>query len=255
MLAEARALDKEIQKLPDLPATVRDAAFRQMLQRIRKEPKEYRLVLASNLAVSAGEAPTGSSVLQETADLLVEELRDKSGTGEGLALKGLANFAFYRHIRVSLDDPLYRAELTKLEHQAQIRANADFTLTDINGKAWHLKGLGGKVVLVSFWATWCPPCLREMPDFQAMYSRFADQGLLILAVTAEDAATVKRYIAERPVPFPVLLDPGDVTKRQFLIDGFPHTVLYDREGKLVAEIPGPLTTQQLLDTLSQAGLK
>ena len=254
-LAKARAMDKEIQKLPDLPEKTRDAAFREMLQRIRKEPKEYRLALASNLAVSAGEAATESATLQETADLLVEEVREKPGNGAELAVKSLAEFAFYRHIRVALDAPVYRAELVKLDEQARTRANGDFTLKDTQGKAWRLKSLAGKVVLLNFWATWCPPCQREMPDFQTMYTRFAEQGLVILAVTGEDAATVKRYLAEHPVTFRVLLDPGGVTQKQFLIDGFPHSVLYDREGKMVAQIPGPLTTQQLLDTLGQAGLK
>ena len=248
-------MDKEIQKLPSLAEATRDAAFREMLQRIRKAPKEYRLALASNLAVSAGEAATESATLQETADLLVEEVREKPGSGVALAVTSLAEFAFYRHIRVSLDTPLYRAELVKLEEQASIRANGDFALSDTQGKAWHLKSLAGKVVLVNFWATWCAPCQREMADFQTMYSRFAKQGLVILAITGEDAATVKRYLAEHPVTFRVLLDPSGVTQKQFLINGFPHSVLYNREGKMVAQIPGPLTTQQLLDTFRQAGIK
>jgi peroxiredoxin len=253
-LAEARAMDKEIQKLPDLLAG-RDAAFREMLRRIRSEPKQYRLALATNLAVSAGEVATESATLQETADLLVDELRVSPESGADLALTNLAEFAFYRSIRVSLDAPLYRAKLAKLDDQARTRAKADFTLTDASGRPWHLKDLGGRVVLVNFWATWCPPCQREMADFQAMHNRFADQGLLILAVTGEDVATVKRYLAERSVTFSVLLDPGDVTKKQFLVDGLPHSVLYNREGKMVAQIPGPLTKQQMLETLGQAGLK
>ena len=254
-LTEAKALDKDIQKLPNLPESTRDAAFRQMLQRIRKEPKRYRLTLASNLAVSAGEVATESTTLQATADLLVDELQDQPGSGAELALKNLAEFAFYRHIRVPLDAPLYRAELVKLEDQAKTRAKADFTLTDTNGEAWHLKGLSGKVVLVNFWATWCPPCQREMADFQTMYNRFANQGLLILAVTGEDVDTVKRYLAKHPITFCVVLDPSDITQRQFLVDGLPHSLLYDREGKMVAQFPGPLTTRQLLETLGQAGLR
>ncbi len=254
-LDEAKAMDNEIQKLPNLPEAAREAAFLQMLKGIRKEPKQYRLALASNLAVSAGEVATESATLQEIADLLVDELREKPTSGAELALTNLAGFAFYRHIRVSLDDPIYRAELAKIDDRARTRASADFTLTDTSGKRWHLKDLGGKVVLVNFWATWCPPCQREMADFQTMYNRFADKGLLILAVTGEEVATVKRYLADRPVTFCVLLDPGDVTKKQFLVDGLPHSVLYNREGKMVAQFPGPLTKQQLLDTLGQAGIE
>ena len=226
-----------------------------MLQQIRQQPKQYRLTLATNLAISAGEAATESATLQETADLLVDELRSSPGSAGGLAFTSLAEFAFYRHVRVSFTATPYLAELAKLEDRAKTRANADFTLTDTNGKPWHLKDLGGKDVLVNFWATWCPPCQREMAGFQAMYSRFADQGLLILAITGEDGAKVKRYLADRPLAFCVLLDPSDVTKTHFLVDGLPHSVLYDRGGRIVAQIPGPLTKQQLLDTLGQAGLK
>ena len=226
-----------------------------MLHRIRKEPKQYRLTLASNLAVSAGEAATQSATLQETADLLIDELQRSPANSADLALTNLAEFAFYRHIQVSLDSPLYRAKLAKLEDQARKRANADFTLPDMSGKPWHLKDLRGKVVLLNFWATWCPPCQREMADFEALHSRFANQGLLILSITGEDFAAVKRYLAERLISFSVLLDPGNVVKKQFLVDGLPHSILYNREGNMVAQIPGPLTKHQLLETLGQAGLK
>jgi hypothetical protein len=152
-LTKAKALDKEIQKLPDLPAATRGGAFREMLQKIREEPKQYRLALASNLAVSAEEVATESATLQETADLLVEELPGNPSSGADLALTSLAEFAFYRHIRISLDTPLYRAKLVELESQAKVRADLDFTLADMSGKKWRLKDLGGKVVLVNFWAT------------------------------------------------------------------------------------------------------
>jgi len=226
-----------------------------MLQRIRKEPQQYRLPLASNLAVSAGEVAVEAETLQEIANLLVEELRSNPGRDENLALTNLAEFAFYRHISVSLDTAPYRAELARLGDQASKRATADFILTETKGRRWHLKDLRGKVVLVNFWATWCAPCQREMTGFQTMYNRFADEGLLILAVTGEDVALVERYLARHPLTFCVLLDPRDVIRKQFLVDGLPHSVLYNREGKIVAQIPGPLTEQQLLDTLGQAGLK
>jgi hypothetical protein len=93
-----------------------------------------------------------------------------------------------------------------------------------------------------------------MAEFQTMYKRFADQGLLILAVTGEGRATVKSYLTEHPIAFSVLFDPGEITKKQSLIVGLPHSLLYNREGKMVAQIPSPLTEQQLLETLRQTGL-
>ena len=246
-LASAKALYEEIRKLPDLPQTTRDAAFREMLDRIRKQPKQYRQALASNLAVSAGEVATEPATLQAIADLLIDE----HATNPEGSFPGLAELAFYYHVKVPLADPRYRAELSKLEDLATKRAAADFTLTDVSGKSWHLKGLTGKIVLVNFWATWCAPCRRELEDLQALN----DRGFLILAITNEDPATVKRFLTDHPLRYPILLDPGDTAKNAFQINGIPHTLLYNREGKLAAQLPGPFTKGQLLETLAQAGLK
>ena len=253
-LIHAKALDKEIQGLPNLPDATRDAAFQAMVRRIREEPKQYSLALASNLAVSAGEVAVEPAIVQQIADLLISELKDRPDSGSELAIDSLADFAFYRHIQVSYDSRRYRADLVEREAEAKIRANADFTLMDTNGKQWHLRDLGGNVVLVNFWATWCPPCQREMSNFQTIYNRFAHQGLFILAITAEDVGTVKHYLANASFTFPVLLDTTAATEKRFLVKGFPHSVLYNREGKMIAQIPGPVTKKELEGILAQAGL-
>ncbi|MBV9265876.1 MAG: TlpA family protein disulfide reductase [Acidobacteriaceae bacterium] len=126
---------------------------------------------------------------------------------------------------------------------------------DTKGKQWHLRDLRGNVVLVNFWATWCPPCQREMPDLQTIYNRFAETGLLILAVTGEDVGTVKHYLANAPLRFPVLLDTSGATEKRLKVNGFPHSLLYDRKGKMIAQIAGPVMKQELEDILAQAGLK
>jgi peroxiredoxin len=254
-LVHAQAMNKEIQGLPNLPDATRDAAFRDVVRRISEEPSQYSLALASNLAVSAGEVPVEPAIVQQIADLLVEELRGKSDKDSELAIDSLADFAFYRHIQVRYDSPRYRADLVERETEARVRASADFTLMDTRGKHWHLRDLRGDVVLVNFWATWCPPCQREMPDLQATYNRFADKGLLILAITDEGVGTVKHYLQKASLTFPVLLDTVGATEKHFLVNGFPHSVLYNRKGKMIAQIPGPVTKKELEDVLAQAGLE
>ena len=254
-LIHAKAMDKEIQNLPNLPDTTRSVAFREMVLRIRNEPKKYRLALASNLAVSAEEAAVESATVRSIADLLVDELKGRPDEGGELGTDYLADFAFYRHIPVSFDSPRYRADIVKRETEASVRAAADFTLLDTKGKRWHLRNLRGNFVLVNFWATWCPPCQRELPDLQAVYNRYVNDGLLVLAITEEDIRAVKRYLAGAPLPYPVLPDTAGITEKQFLVKGFPHSVLYNRNGEISSQSPGPVTKKEVDDVLARAGLQ
>jgi peroxiredoxin len=145
--------------------------------------------------------------------------------------------------------------MAKLEADDQGRQHANFTLTDLQGKSWSLRELRGKVVLVNFWATWCPPCRKEMPDLEALYNRFKGDGLVVLAISDEDAATVRPFIAERQVTYPILLDPGRKVNDLFQVEGIPKTFIYDREGKLVAQSIDMRTQKQFLGMIAQAGLR
>jgi peroxiredoxin len=145
--------------------------------------------------------------------------------------------------------------ISQLEANDQKRQQADFTLTDLEGKSWTLKSLQGKVVLVNFWATWCPPCRKEMPDLDALYKQFQKQGLVILAISDEDADKVKPLIAEKGISYTVLLDPGRKVNTLFNVMGIPKTFIYDRSGKLTAESIDMRTHKQFLEMLAQSGLQ
>ena len=130
----------------------------------------------------------------------------------------------------------------------------DVTFKDLQGKDVTLASYKGKVVLVNFWGTWCPPCRKEMPDIEALYDQFKDRGLVVLAISQEDAAKVKPFIAQRGFTYPVLLDPGGTVNRLFVVEGIPKSFVYDRSGKLVAESIDMCTRMQFLAMLAQAGL-
>jgi peroxiredoxin len=94
-----------------------------------------------------------------------------------------------------------------------------------------------------------------MPDLEALYQQFKEQGLVILAISDEDAVKVRPFIAQHRVTYPILLDPGRKVNELFQIEGIPKTFVYDRNGKLVAQSIDMRTRRQFLEMLAQAGLK
>src|SRR5262249_17566072 len=153
-----------------------------------------RLSLANNLANLSTEGDYGHDTLQAVADTLASAIRENRGPAPGpSAFEELASLVRYEHIDASLDAPEFHAAMSKLEAADRAREDANFTLLDLQGNLWTLRDLRGKVALVNFWATWCPPCRKEMPDLEALDKRFKDQGLVILAISDEDAAKVKPF--------------------------------------------------------------
>jgi thiol-disulfide isomerase/thioredoxin len=249
----------QIRRLRDIPDDVRAKTTKHLALDIRALPKtQHKLDLASALANLSTEGDFGRDTLQEVTTTLAEALREQpvpmNGRDPDRYYLQLATLARYEQVKVSIDNPQYAAAVAQLEKEDQARAQADFTLTDLQGKSWTLKALQGKVVLVNFWATWCPPCRKEMPDLDALYRRFKEQGLVILAISDEEAAKVKSYLAEKPVTYPILLDPGRKVNDLFLINGIPKSFVYDRKGKLVAQSIDMRTQKQFLEMLGLAGL-
>jgi len=250
----------QISHLRGLPDDVRARTTKQLALDIRALPKtEHKLGLATDLANLSTEGDFGHDTLQAVATTLADALREQpipmKGNDPSFEYVELATLVRYEHVKASLDNQQFTAAMARLEGDDLARAKADFTLSDLEGKSWTLRDLRGKVVLVNFWATWCPPCRKEMPDLDSLYKKFKDQGLVILAIDDEEVAKIKPYLAEHPVTYPILLDPGRKANDVFLIYGIPKSFVYDREGKLVAQSIDMRTQRQFLEMLSQAGLR
>jgi peroxiredoxin len=259
---QEKPIVEQLRGLRKLPDDVRAHSTMELALQIRQLPvTPNKLRLAGGLASLSTEGDFGHDALQEVANTLAAALREQPHAGKngepGSLYMELASLARYEHVQAAVDTPQYAAAMAKLEANDAQRQQADFTLTDLHGKNWTLKDLRGKVVLLNFWATWCPPCRKEMPDLEALYLKFKDkdQGFVVLAISDEDAAKVSPFLAERDIMYPVLLDPGRKVNEQFQIEGIPKSFVYDRSGKLVAQSIDMRTQRQFLEMLAQAGLQ
>lgn len=154
-------------------------------------------------------------------------------------------------------------EITGLSHQFTaldpVKEAPGFALTDMDGELHRLGDYKGKVVLVNFWATWCPPCRREMPALETLYLKHRERGLVVLAVNQwEDADHVFAYMGQLNVfpTFPVLFDPESRVSADYGVQGLPTSFLVDRQGRLVYRAIGGRefdhpSVERLLHTLLQ----
>ena len=115
----------------------------------------------------------------------------------------------------------------------------DFTLKDLAGKNVSLSSFRGKVVLLNFWATWCPPCRDEMPSFNKLYHELNKRGLEIIAVSTDGSVSgVKSFVEKIKVDFPVLSDADRTISKQYRVFSMPTTFLIDKTGKIVDKFYG-----------------
>ncbi len=124
-----------------------------------------------------------------------------------------------------------------------------FTLPDLDGHPRSQSEWQGKVLLVNFWATWCPPCRAEIPSFIDAQQRFGAQGLQVVGIAVDDPEAVRDFVKVYGVNFPVLRgDEGGIEVARAMgnrFDTLPFSALFDREGRLVHEHPGLLTSEAL----------
>ncbi len=255
---QEKPIEAQIIGLRGLPDDVRAQTTKDLALQIRALPATPgKLQLALKLASRATEGDFGHDTLQEVATTLADALQQQPPQAKlnPDPYDELAQLVRYEHVQATVQDPRFEEAMAALESADKRRQEANFTLTDLHGKTWTLKELRGEVVLVNFWATWCPPCQKEMPDLEALYKEFRHQRFVILAISDEDADKVRPFIAERKITYPVLLDPGHKVGSLFEVEGIPKSFVYDRDGKLVAQSIDMRTQQQFREMLAQAGLK
>lgn len=141
----------------------------------------------------------------------------------------------------------------QMKIQAALRIGAtfpDFDVKDLTGAPLSVALFKGKVVLIDFWATWCGPCITELPAVLAAYSRYKDKGFEIIGISLDrDEATLKRFITDRKMTWPQYFDGQEWQSplaAKYGVNAIPATYLLDGEGRIVAKnLRGPALEQEL----------
>lgn len=109
----------------------------------------------------------------------------------------------------------------------------DFTLVDLNGKTWTLSELKEQVVLINFWATWCPPCREEMPSMERLYRSLPRDNFKMLAIlNNDDPALAKDFAEKLGLTMPILDDQANMVGPKYGLTGLPETFIVDKQGIL-----------------------
>lgn len=133
----------------------------------------------------------------------------------------------------------------------------DFELPDLTGRKVRLSDLRGKTVFLNIWATWCPPCIQEMPLIERLHRAMRGRSFIILAASQDtgldSAAKVRKLVRELELTFPILLDPKRELTISYRLTGYPETFIIDKEGTIIQRIIGmrDWTSSEWMSALTQ----
>jgi peroxiredoxin len=123
---------------------------------------------------------------------------------------------------------------------ARISQPVEIQLKDVFGNTVSLSDFRGNVVFLNFWATWCPPCVIEMPSMQKLHRRFKDKNFVMVAINSQETdAQVKSFFDKYKLSFTALLDSGGEVGTGFDVNAFPTTFVLDKEGRIIGRALGP----------------
>ena len=148
---------------------------------------------------------------------------------------------------------LVRGFLSPAE-QTSLTSLPDFNLPDVSGNLHSISEWQGKILIINFWATWCPPCRKEIPGFIALQGQYAVYGLQFTGIAIDDQDSVEEYLASIKINYPMLI--GGVTGIALAhqlgnsIDAVPFTLVVNRQGQIIHRHPGEFSREQIMEIIT-----
>ena len=252
-------IENQLKSLRSVAPDQKPAVIVKLATDIRSLPAGAQKVgYADALSHLVTEGDPGHDALQAVADTLSAALTESPLPAKGdkipMPYHDVAMLVRYEGVTSTLKDPLYDKAAQMVDDNEADIEKADFTLKTLKNKKVTLSELRGKIVLVNFWATWCPPCRTEMGDLDVLQRYFGSQGLVVLSITDEEGFKVAQFIGGSKYAPDVVLDPGGKVHQAFHITGIPRTFLFGRDGKLIAMAIDQRTRRQFLEMLSKTDL-
>ncbi len=148
------------------------------------------------------------------------------------------------------------AQLSPEQGQATVEAVMALTLPDLDERPQALAQWRGKVLVVNYWASWCAPCVEEMPAFSRLQRQYAAQGVQFVGIGLDEVEKMRIFVKATPVAYPLLVgDPADTQKPGLQVKGLPYTLVIGRDGRLASSRLGRLneaTLEPILQRLATA---
>lgn len=130
----------------------------------------------------------------------------------------------------------------------------DFNIPDVSGNQHNISEWQGKIRVINFWATWCPPCLKEIPEFIALQEQYAAYGVQFIGIAIDDQDSVEEYLASAKINYPILIGGvSGITLAHQLgngADAVPFTLVVNQQGQIIHQQPGEFSREKIMEIIT-----